>query len=131
MGLGAAVRQVWERMAGVEAAASEAGERKTVAAPAAGGDDAEQLGLATPGFQDVALAPAVLRKNANTKELLIAASAVLGVVGTLGYDSAEVLFTTAVGVVLGDDLYEIESCVAMVAEGAAYAYRLTLQAPVL
>ncbi len=33
MGLGAAVRQVWGRMAGVEAAASEAGERKTVAAP--------------------------------------------------------------------------------------------------
>jgi HK97 family phage portal protein len=33
MGLGAAVRQVWERVAGVQAAASEVGERKTVAAP--------------------------------------------------------------------------------------------------
>jgi HK97 family phage portal protein len=33
MGLGAAVRQVWERMAGFEASANDVGERKTVAAP--------------------------------------------------------------------------------------------------
>jgi hypothetical protein len=105
--------------------------RLRMAAPAAGGDDAEQLGLATPGFQDVVLRPAVLRKNASAKELLIAASAVMGVVGTLGYDSAEVFFTTAVGVLLGDDLYEIENCVAMKTAGAAYAYLLTLQVPVL
>ncbi len=105
--------------------------RLRLAAPAAGGDDAEQLGLATPGFQDVVLSPAVLRRNASTKQLLIAASAVLSVVGTLGYDSADVLFTTAVGVMLGDDLYDIESCVAMTAQGATYAYLLTLQPPVL
>ncbi len=105
--------------------------RLRLAAPAAGGDDAEQLGLATPGFQDVVLSPAVLRRNASTKQLLIAASAVLSVVGTLGYDSADVLFTTAVGVMLGDDLYDIESCVAMTAQGAPYAYLLTLQPPVL
>ncbi len=105
--------------------------RLRLAAPAVGGDDAEQLGLATPGFQDVVLTPAVLRRNASNTKLLITASAVIAVVGSLGYDSAEVLFTTAVGILLGDDLYEIQDCVAMTAEGAPYAYLLTLQPPVL
>src|ERR1700761_3889582 len=66
-------------------------------APASVGDTTEQLGLGVPEFQDVELAPVVFRKarqaesalsaNANQAarwELMVSASAVEGVTGSLG-----------------------------------------------
>ena len=47
-----------------------------VTAGAAANDDAEQLGLATPQFQDVPPAPCVFRKTGSRQELLVSGAAV-------------------------------------------------------
>jgi len=101
-----------------------------MAAPAAVGYDAEQLGLATPEFNDVVLAPAVFHKADSMKQLLVSAAAVDAIVGTLGYDSVDVLFETAVGVVIDGVLYEITESSSSQSMGTVYCYWLTLQRPV-
>ncbi len=97
--------------------------------PAASGDDSEQLGLATPGFQDIDLEPAVFHRAADATKLLVSASAVLAQVKTLAYDSAEVLFNAAVGIVIEGVLHQITASRADQANGTPYCYWLTLQAP--
>ena len=67
---------------------------------AAGGDEAEQMGLAVPGFNDVELAPCVFRKVGSRSVLLASAAAVQKIVGSLAFDSAAVLFKVAAGVVV-------------------------------
>ena len=69
-----------------------------VPAPAIPGDVEEQVGLATPEFQDVVLGPVCFRKvrptvtDAVQYELLVSATAVEAMVGSLAYESASVLF---------------------------------------
>jgi hypothetical protein len=107
-----------------------------LAAPAAQGDDAEQLGLATPQFNDVALGPACFyaagsaHKANNVKRLVIAAQAVETLCGTLGFDAVDVLFETAIGVLIDGLLYEITDNTSSQANGRAYCYWLTLERPV-
>ena len=98
-------------------------------APAVANNDGEQLGLATPLFQDVELAPAAFRNAAKTSTLQISGSAVKAVVGSLKFNSAEVLFETAAGVVIDGVLYTILSSTAATADGATYLYTLDLIAP--
>ncbi len=86
-------------------------------APASAGDTTEQLGLAVPAFQDVELGPVVFRKaratmadgKAAKSELMVSATAVNALVGSLGYSAANVLFATAFGVLVDEVLMEIES----------------------
>jgi hypothetical protein len=107
-------------------------------APASAGVVAEQLGLATPEFQDMELAPVVFRKARATVsdgkaakwELMVSATAVTGLVGSLGYSAANVLFATAFGVLIDGVLMEIESATESEASGAPYVYRLVLRAPI-
>lgn len=99
-------------------------------APAIAGSDAEQLGLGTPGFQDVELSPAVFRRADSTTTLLVSGSAVRAVVGSVEFDSADVLFETAAGVVVDGVLYTIVSRTTSTADGKAYTYALELRAPV-
>jgi hypothetical protein len=98
-------------------------------APAVANNDGEQLGLATPLFQDVQLAPAAFRQSAKTSTLLLSGSAVKAVVGSLQFNSVEVLFETAAGVVVDGVLYTIISSTAATADGATYVYSLELLAP--
>jgi hypothetical protein len=106
-------------------------------APASAGDTTEQLGLAVPMFQDMALAPVVFRKarsvaaegKAVTWELLISATAVGAILGSSGYSAASVLFATAFGVMIDDVLMEIVSATQSELGGSAYVYRLVLRAP--
>jgi hypothetical protein len=98
-------------------------------APAAAGNDGEQLGLVVPQFQDVELAPTVFRKAESTSTLLVSGSAVKAVVGSLKFNSAEVLFETAVGVVIDSVLYTILSSTAATSDGSTYVYSLELRAP--
>jgi hypothetical protein len=106
-------------------------------APAVPADVTEQLGIATPTFQDLPLAPVVYRKararvadgKAAIWELLVSATVVEQLVGSLAYDSASVLFSDAYGVMSGEDLLEIESATAEQAFGRPYMYRLVLRAP--
>ena len=106
-------------------------------APAIAGDTPEQLGLATPTFQDVDLAPVVFRKARTAEaegkaakwELMVSATAVSALVGSLGYSAASVLFATAFGVLIDGVLMEVESATESEVGGAPYVYRLVLNAP--
>lgn len=107
-------------------------------APASAGDVTEQLGLATPEFQDVELAPVVFRsaraKVAEAKavrwELLVSGTAVHALSGSLGYGAAEALFGAAFGVLIDGTLMTVESVTAAEVNGTPYLYRLVLRAPV-
>jgi hypothetical protein len=111
-------------------------------ANASAGDTTEQLGLAAPEFQDVELAPVVFRKTrqavsalsakadkAARWELMVSATAVQGVVGSLGYSAASVLFAVAFGVLIDGVLMEVVSATESEVFGTPYVYRLVLQAP--
>jgi hypothetical protein len=111
-------------------------------ANASAGDTAEQLGLAVPEFQDVELAPVVFRKarqaasaltvavdKAARWELMVSATAVQKVVGSLGYSAAGVLFATAFGVLIDGVLMEVISATESEVFGAPYVYRVVLRAP--
>ena len=110
-----------------------------IPAQAIPGDIGEQLGLALPLFQDIAIGPAVFRKvrprlasaakeRPAESELLLSASAVMQVVGSLGYGSADVLFAGACGVVIDGTTLEITSVTSAEAFGSVYLYRLGLRA---
>jgi hypothetical protein len=106
-------------------------------ATASAGDVTEQLGLATPQFQDVELAPVVFRSARATVsegkaakwELLVAGDAVEALVGSLGYGAAESLFGAAFGVLIDGVLMTVESATAAEVGEAAYLYRLVVRAP--
>ncbi len=108
-------------------------------APASAGDTTEQLGLAVPEFQDVELAPVVFRKARATTaegktakwELIVSATAVNAVVGSLGYSAASVLFANAFGVLVDGVLMEVESATESEVGGAPYVYRLVVRAPLV
>ena len=98
--------------------------------PAMAGDDGEQLGLETPQFQDVALGPVVFRRSTSPiadTEVLVSAMAVETIVGALAFDSAQVLFAQALGIVVDDALYEVEWVRSSEAFGVVYLYRVGLR----
>jgi hypothetical protein len=105
--------------------------------PAVAADVTEQLGIATPTFQDLPLGPVVYRKaraavpegKAAKWEMLVSASVIESLVGSLTYSSASVLFAAAYGVLSDDELLEIESATQEQVFGQPYAYRLVLRAP--
>ena len=101
-------------------------------------DDAEQLGLASAGFQDVEMGPVAFRKarallkagEGPRYELMVSVSAVMGLVGSLGFESVAVLFRECAGIVVEERLLFVESCTASEAGGEIYCYRLGLRGPV-
>lgn len=106
-----------------------------VPAPGVAGDASEQLGLATPGFQDVELGPVVFRRtrvNAAEgkpalREMLVSASAVEALTGSSEFSAASVLFATAFGVLVDEALMMIVSATEMEAGGVVCGYRLLLR----
>lgn len=89
------------------------------------------LGLATPGTEDVVIKPAVLRSLPSTAkergrvELLVAASTVAEQAATRNAESAEALLERALGIVHNDKLLRIRSVDAhSVAEDPCF-YRIT------
>jgi hypothetical protein len=100
-------------------------------APASAGDSKEQLGLAAPEFQDLELAPVVLlRGKGAVRKLLVPATAVNALVGSLGYSAANVLFANAFGVLVDGVLMAVESFEEAELGGAAYLYRVGLRGAV-
>ena len=108
-------------------------------APAVPTDVNEQLGIATPAFQDIPLGPVVYRKaramvaegKAAKWEMLVSATVVENLVGSLTYASASVLFSAAYGVLSDDELLEIVSATQEQVFGQPYVYRLVLRAPLI
>jgi hypothetical protein len=116
-------------------------------APAIAGDDGEQLGVATPMFQDLPLWPVVFRRVRATMtpaaalergatagkgtqfELLVSATVVSRLVGSLEYAAAAVLFRDAFGVLVDGVLLEVESATGSEVDGVPYLYRLMLREP--
>ena len=106
-----------------------------IPAPAIQGDAGEQLGLGVPTFQDVELGPVVFRRvlvgrgnetAAAASELLVSASAVERIVGSLAFDSAAVLFASVAGVLVDGDLLRVVAVTSAEAFGAVYLYRVGL-----
>jgi hypothetical protein len=97
--------------------------------------DAAQLGLVSPAFQLLPLAPAVFRRVRATiaegqpskYELLISAVAVQAAVSELQLSSADALFSIAAGVVVEGKLFLIESTSVSENLGQVYMYRLLLR----
>ena len=108
-----------------------------IPAPAVSADVTEQLGIASPAFQDLPLRPVVYRKARATVaegktakwEMLVSASVIESLVGSLMYASASVLFASAYGVLSDNELLEIESATEEQVFGQPYVYRLVLRAP--
>ena len=108
-----------------------------IPAPAVSADVTEQLGIASPAFQDLPLRPVVYRKARATVaegktakwEMLVSASVIESLVGSLTYASASVLFAAAYGVLSDDELLEIESATQEQVFGQPYVYRLVLRSP--
>ncbi len=88
------------------------------------------------------LAPVVFRKGRQAAsplsaavdkgakwELMVSATAVNALVGSLGYSAASVLFAVAFGVLIDGVLMEVESATESEVGGAPYVYRLVLRAP--
>lgn len=101
------------------------------------GQDAEQLGLSTPAFEDVPLGPAAFRrvhaqlvKDGMAKyELLLSATAVNAQMTALGLTSVAELFGAGLGVVVRDTLLCVLAVTASEAFGQAYLYRVQLEGP--
>ena len=97
--------------------------------------DQSQLGLVATDFAQVGVSPVVMRKlrpawkeGEETKwELLVSATGVEAQVGSMGLDSAQSLFAMALGVVVGEQRFQIESVAANEALGRVYLYRLLLR----
>jgi len=97
--------------------------------------DAEQLGLSEPQFEEIAIGPAVYRRVTATKadgkgeraELLVSATTILKIVGTLGFASASLLFAQAAGVVVNGVLLQIVGVTASEVFGQPYLYRLQVR----
>jgi hypothetical protein len=101
-------------------------------APASVGDVTEQLGLAVPEFQDVELAPVVLERGSEAgRTMLVSANAVNGLVGSMGYSAASVLFADAFGVLVDGVLMEVESVAETELGGVPAIYRLSLREPMV
>ena len=106
-------------------------------APAVPANVTEQLGIATPLFQDLPLAPVVFRKARAIAthdkparwELLVSATAIEAIIGSLDYGSASLLFAQAFGVLVDDELLEIISATGEQVFGLPYVYRLLVRAP--
>jgi hypothetical protein len=96
---------------------------------AASGDDAEQLGLATPTFQDISLGVVVVHRSNGATKLSVSASAVLAIVHTFAYDSADVLFEAAAGVLIDGVVYELAKSLRLESCGQPYCFELTMTTP--
>lgn len=110
-----------------------------IPAPAIAGDNAEQLGQATPLFQDIELKPAVFRKSYSTatteghyrRELLLSANIVQTLTGSYNFASADTMFASAFGVLIDETLLAIADAQEIEAGGIVCGYRLTLVEPVI
>ena len=98
-----------------------------VPCPPGGVDDAAEMGLETPAFQDVELGPGVFRKAGSASTLLIAAAGVQALAGTLAAGSAEALFESAAGVVVAGQMFVVEGVTAERSAGEAFCFVMKLR----
>lgn len=105
-------------------------------APAETASGDEELGLATPKFQDLEMSPVIFRKarpqtqaDGARWELMVSAISVGKAVGSTGVAGASVLFARAFGVLVEESLMQVESVSSSDMNGSPYVYRVILRAP--
>ncbi len=113
------------------------GEMAKLLMPPLGVDttDAGQMGVNTPGFMQLPLAPAILRRvrpemaegEQPRYELMVSATAVAAQVSALQLSSADALFAMCAGVIAGGRQFLVEAASGSEVHGSAYAYRLLLR----
>lgn len=97
--------------------------------------DAAQIGLSSPSFQDLPLAPSIFRRarvvmnegQPSKFEVLVSASAILQQVSQLNLDSADSLFGMALGMSVGTKFFLIEAVSSPEVFGQVYLYRILLR----
>jgi hypothetical protein len=94
---------------------------------AASGDPTEELGLATPQFQDLSLGPVAFSKANSSAKLTVSAATMLTLTQSFAFDSVAVLFAAAAGIVIDDELYFIHDIISASANGNPYSYTLMLE----
>lgn len=89
---------------------------------------AEELGLSSPEFQDVALAPCVVRlRSDGSRELLVSAPTLETALGVTDADGAKLTLLSAAFVQVGSDLLLLREVQPLLVHGRAYLYRLFLR----
>ena len=104
-----------------------------IPSPLLSGGTPTEIGLAPPLYQDITLAPAVLRSLTNSKpalararyEILISASAVQKQIELNNFDSADDFFASSLGLVYQGDLLRVENVARDDFAGSPYLYRIT------
>lgn len=95
-----------------------------------GDSDAEDLGLGSPGFQDVVLSPALVRvATGGTTMVLVPAAVVETALGLDGADAVEVALESASFVQVSDGMLQLQRVERRALFGRAYLYRLFLKKP--
>ena len=93
-------------------------------APPLPNDDGEQLGLATPLFEDMALCPVVWRTRGKVKELRVPGAVLEAALGLIGVEAVRESLESVATVTAGAESFAIETVDALEAFGQAYLYRL-------
>lgn len=117
-------------MSGAGLAGGEAARRSAASLLGSLAGDAEELGLGSPEFQDVALTPALVRVSSTNKTtVLIAASAVEAALGVDGAEAVELALKSTCFVQVSDDMLQVAQVERRAVFGRAYLYRLLLKTP--
>lgn len=91
----------------------------------AGTDDASQMGLVAPDFQDVVLEPVVVRPVSAGVQMMISARSVETATGAKDASLGRALFAECFGIVVDGVVMRVLSCVTNELFGAVYLYRIT------
>ena len=100
-----------------------------VPAPPVAGDAGEELGLRTPEFQRLTLAPAAVRLKLRSAEVVAPADALEALLGLTGSGAVETAMSSVSTVQVGDEAYVLTATETVAAMGGACLYRLLLQLP--
>lgn len=92
-------------------------------------DDGEELGLRSPEFQLLPLAPAAVRRLSKTTEALVPADVLELGLGVQGDGAVRAAVAAASGLQIGDELFVLSGIGSVTAGGSECLYRLLLQQP--
>jgi hypothetical protein len=98
-----------------------------VPVPPVMGEDVEVLGMGTPRFQMMRVAPAVVRRDAKDVQVLVAAGVLEQVLGVRGLGAVRASLQAAADVLVGDEVWLLTGVDAVEIAGAACLYRVTLR----
>ncbi len=99
--------------------------------PPSGDNDGEELGLGSPQFTDLTVAPALVQSSGAKTLVTVAADALETALGVSGADAVEAAVRAASFAMVSDKALQVEQVERRAVFGRAYLYRLLLVAPEL